>query len=113
VVDQPVQGTAAFGIPGEHAGDDRRFVRVGVDPRGVAGPVGRHPVAVGGAGPGEHLAGLELALSAPPHPFGDQGPLVLGDRAADLEQELVVRVLGHRPVEELDATAVLLQLLKE
>jgi hypothetical protein len=52
-------------------------------------------------------------LPASSHPFGDQGPLILGDRPADLEQELVVRVLGHRPVEELDAAAVLLQLLEE
>ena len=113
VIDQPVQGVAALQVPGEHLGDDGRLGRVLVDPRGVAGPVGRHPVAVRGAGPGEHLAGLELALSASPHPFGDQGPLILGDRPADLEQELVVRVLGHRPVEELDAAAVLLQLLEE
>ena len=52
-------------------------------------------------------------MSASPHPFGDQGALILGDRPADLERELVVRVLGHRPVEELDAAAVLLQLLQQ
>jgi hypothetical protein len=33
--------------------------------------------------------------------------------ATDLEQELVMRVLGHRPVEELDATTVFLQLLEQ
>ena len=46
-------------------------------------------------------------------PLGDQGPLVLGDGAADLEQELVVRVAGHRAVEELDAAALGLQLLEQ
>ena len=113
VVDQPVQGAAALGVPGEHLGDDGRLGRVEVDPRGVAGPVGRHPVAVGGAGPGEHLAGPEAALPAAPRALGDQGPLVLGDGPADLEQELVVRVLGHRAVEELDAAALGLQLLEQ
>jgi hypothetical protein len=113
MVHQAVQGVAALQIPGEHLGDDRRFGRVLIDPRGVAGPIGRHPVAVRGAGPGEHLAGFEPALSASPHAFSDQRPLILGDRPSDLEQELVVRVLGHRPVEELDAAAVLLQLLKD
>jgi hypothetical protein len=113
VIDQPVQGVAALQVPGEHLGDDGRLGRILVDPRGVARPVGGHPVAVRGAGPGEHLAGLELALSASPHALGDQRSLILGDRPADLEQELVVRVLGHRPVEEHDATAMLLQLLEE
>lgn len=113
MIDQPMQGVAALEVPGEHLGNDGRLGRVLVDSRGVAGPVGRHPVAVRGTGPREHLAGLELALPASPHALGDQGPLILGDRPSDLEQELVVRVLGHRPVEELDAAAVLLQLLEQ
>jgi hypothetical protein len=113
VIDQPMQGVAALEVPGEHLSDDGSLGRILVDPRGVARPVGRHPVAVRGASPGEHLAGLELALSTSPHAFGDQRPLILGDRPSDLEQELVMRVLGHRPVEELDATTVFLQLLEQ
>ena len=113
VADQPMQGAAALGVPGEHLGDDGRLGRVEVDARRVAGPVGRHPVAVRGAGPGEHLASPVAALAAAPRPLGDQGPLVLGDGAADLEQELVVRVPGHRAVEELDAAALGLQLLEQ
>ena len=46
-------------------------------------------------------------------PLGDQRPFILGDGPTDLEQKLVVWVLGHRPVEELDAAAVPLQLLEE
>jgi hypothetical protein len=53
------------------------------------------------------------AQAAPPGPLGDQRPLVFGDGAADLERELVVRVAGHRAVEELDAAALGLQLLEQ
>jgi hypothetical protein len=50
---------------------------------------------------------------APHHALADQGALVLGDGAADLQQELVVRVSAHRPVEELDLGTVPLQFLDE
>ena len=60
--------------------------------------VGRHR-------PGQEEAGLQLAQAAAAHPLGDQAALVLRHRAADLQQQLVVRVLAHRPVEELDLAA--------
>src|SRR3954466_10409930 len=42
-----------------------------------------------------------------------QRPLVFGDGAADLQQQLVVRVLAHRPVEKRDHGAVFLQFLDQ
>jgi len=40
-----------------------------------------------------------------PHSLADQGALVLGDRPADLEQELLMWGVADRLVEELDAAA--------
>jgi hypothetical protein len=48
-------------------------------------------------------------LPAAPHPLSNQGALVLGHRAADLEHQLVVRIIAHRPIEELDSAARPLQ----
>ena len=39
------------------------------------------------------------------NPLRDQAALVLGHRAADLQQELVVGILAHRSIEELDLAA--------
>ena len=58
------------------------------------------------AGPGL----LELAAA---EPLAEQGPLVLGDGPLDLEQELVVRVVGDRAVDELDVAAGPAELLQE
>jgi hypothetical protein len=52
-------------------------------------------------------------VPATPHPLGDQRPLVLGHRPADLQQQLVVRVLAHRPVQELHPAALPGQLLDQ
>ena len=56
---------------------------------------------------------MQLAQAAAAHSLGDQGALVLGHRAADLQQQLVVWILAHRPVEELDHCAVSLQLFDQ
>jgi hypothetical protein len=56
---------------------------------------------------------LELAQPAPASAFGNQGALIRSHRAADLEEELIVRVLAHRAVQELDPTAMLLECFEE
>jgi hypothetical protein len=52
-------------------------------------------------------------LAAPSHPVGDQGAFVLGHRPPDLEQELIVRILTHGSVQELNRTAALGEFLDE
>jgi hypothetical protein len=64
--------------------------------------LGIQPVAVGCPRPGQQHAGLELTQSAPAHPFGDECALVLGDCAAHLQEQLVMRVLAHGPFQERD-----------
>jgi hypothetical protein len=50
------------------------------------------PVAIGSL-PRDHLAGAGAVEVAPPVPFADLGPLVLGDHALDLGEQLRLRVL--------------------
>ncbi|HMB03195.1 MAG TPA: hypothetical protein VKP69_05560 [Isosphaeraceae bacterium] len=64
-------------------------------------PLGHVAVAVGALA-GAPLSGPGLLQLPAAEPLGEDGPLVLGDRALDLEQELVVRVVGDRPLDELD-----------
>jgi len=43
----------------------------------------------------------------------DQVALVFGYRSADLQHELVVRILAHRPLEKLDLAATFFQFLDQ
>jgi hypothetical protein len=62
------------------------------------------PVAVGSA-TGQNLTGPGFLELAAPKPFGQDRTLVLGDRALDLQQELIVGVLGDRMVQKDHRTA--------
>ena len=102
LVDQPaVQGPHQLGLDLV----DRQVSGHAIAGRDVA-------VAVGGP-PGDPGAGPGLLQLATAEAVAEQGPLVLGDGALDLEQELVVRVVGDRPLDELDVAAVLAELLQE
>jgi hypothetical protein len=83
---------------------DLRVPRDAVPPGDVAVAVGA-PAADPLPGPGP----LQLAAA---EPLGQDGPLVLGDRPLELEQELVVRVVGDRPLDELDVAGDLAGLLQ-
>lgn len=48
----------------------------------------------------QQRTGLEFALSAAAHPFGNECALILGYRPTDWEQQLIVRVLAHRPIQK-------------
>ena len=54
-----------------------------------------------------------LCLSARSHPVRDEGAFRLGHGTTDLEPELIVRILTHGPVQELDPTAPLREFLDE
>jgi hypothetical protein len=60
---------------------------------------GHEAVAIGGTSMhGMTLAGfLELATS---EPIGENRPLILGDRALDLQQKLIVGIVGDRMKQE-------------
>ena len=56
-------------------------------------------------------AGLEELAAA--EPLGEDGPLVLGDGPLDLQEELVLGIVGDGAVEEDDLAAGLAELLQE
>jgi hypothetical protein len=100
-------------VPGEHLAHDGRLGLLDAHAGGIARPVRVDPVAEGRPRPGQHQPRLQLALTAAAHALGDQRALVLRDRAADLQQQLVVRVLAHRTVEEPYLAAMPLQFLQQ
>jgi hypothetical protein len=56
---------------------------------------------------------LILLQPSSPHAFGDQTPFILGDRSANLEQELIVWILTHGSLHELDLATSSLQFFDE
>ena len=86
--------------PGKHLAHDSRLGLLDANTRRIARAVWIHPVAERRSGPRQHQSRLQLALAATPHPLGNQRALILRDRAADLQQQLVVRILAHGAVEK-------------
>src|SRR3982750_3347618 len=66
----------------------------------VSRPFGIESITVGWTGPRHQPARLQLSLAPPAHALGNQRPLILGHRPPDLEQQLIVRILAHRPIQE-------------
>ncbi len=110
---QGVERLTLVGEPGEQIAHHCSFGLVQPHACRVARPLGVEPVAVEWPRPGQQRAGALLAQAAATHPLADQGALILGHGAADLQQELVVRVAVHQPVEEHDLRPVPLQLLDQ
>ncbi len=102
---EPEQAAPLLRVPGEHVGDRGRLGPVGPHAGRVARPVRVDAEPVGRRRPGQEEAGLQLAQAAAAHALADQAALVLRHRAADLQQQLVVGIPAHRPVEELDLAA--------
>nr|WP_228421535.1 hypothetical protein [Skermanella mucosa] len=63
-------------------------------------------VAVAIRGPaGQNLTGSSLLQLAAAEAFRQHRPFVLGDRPLNLEQKLIVRVVGNGAMQELDGAA--------
>ena len=100
-------------VPVEQLRDQRRLAGLHPHRSRPAGPLGVQPVPERRRGPRQQRARPQLGLPPAAHPLGDQRPLVLRDRPADLQQQLVVRVGAHRPVQELHLAAVAGQLVDQ
>ena len=107
------QGRTLLEVPGEHLPNDGRLVLFYAQTRRVARPFGIGAVAERHPHPGQELPGAQLRQPPAAHPLGDEGPLVLGHRPPYLQQELVVGVLAHGPLQELYPTAASLQFFDE
>ena len=110
---EPVDGRLGFEVPLEQLRYQRRLRGVRPDPGRLPRPVGVQPVPEWRRGPRQQRARAQPGLPPAAHPLGDQRPLVLRDRPADLQQQLIVRVGAHRPVQELHLAAVPGQLLDQ
>ena len=78
-------------IPRKGLGDHRGFDRIQSQALGIAWALGVHDIAVRRHTPGQQLPTAQFGLAATSHPVSDEGAFILGHRAADLEQELIVR----------------------
>jgi hypothetical protein len=102
-----VAGVCGSVVPRKNLGDHRGFDGIAPQTLGIAWALGVHDIAVGGHTPGPPLPAAPFGLAATSPPVGDQGAFILGHGPPDLEQELIVRILTHGPVQERDFTAPL------
>jgi hypothetical protein len=70
------------------------------------------PIPIGRPRPGQQLPATQPRLPPAAHPVGDQGPLVLGDRATDLGHQLLVRVVAEGSIDKHHPHAPAFQLLQ-
>jgi hypothetical protein len=110
---EPVQRRLRLQVPVEHLRDHHRLAGLDPDRGRIAGPFRVQPVAERRAGPRQQRARAQPGQPAAPHPLGDQRALILRDRPADLQQQLIVRIGAHRPVQELHPAAMPGQLLDQ
>jgi hypothetical protein len=108
-----VDSHARFEVPGEHLLYDRRCAGLGLHARRIARMVKIEPVAKERPAPGQQLSRTHVRQAAAAHPLAQQCALVFGDSPPDLQQQLVVGILAHGPLQELDRTAVLLKFLNK
>jgi hypothetical protein len=98
---------------GEQLLDDHGGDRVELDCGWITRPLRVQPVAVGRPRPGQQLPAAQLGQPPAPHPVGDQGPLVLSNRPADLGHQLLMGIVAERPVTNHHPHATALQLLQD
>jgi hypothetical protein len=102
-----------IGVPGKHLPDNLGFDWVKAHSAGVAWSFRVEDVAVRRNCPRQQQATLQLSLPATPHAFGNEVALVLGHRPTNVQQQLVVGVLTHRPFQKLNPAAYLLQVVNQ
>ncbi|CAG0935582.1 hypothetical protein TFLX_04424 [Thermoflexales bacterium] len=100
VLGQAQQTTAFLGVPSIHLAYPDRLGLFNMDPVRVARMFRINPVAKRHMRPGQPLTGAKFALAAQAHPFGNQGALIFGDGPANLQQQLIMGILTHGPIQK-------------
>ena len=72
-----------------------------------------HPEGVRRMSPRQQSPSLIFLEPPSAHPLGDQAPFILGHRPANLEEQLIVGILAHGPIHELNLASPLFELLHE
>ena len=102
-----------IGIPGEDLPDDSGFHFIHPYPARVTGTFHIQDVAIGWLGPGQELPGTQFHQPSTAHTLGDQSPLVFGHSTSDLQDQLVMGIIAHRTIQELNTTAMALQFFQD
>jgi hypothetical protein len=110
---QTCQTGPVIQIPRKHFPEDSRFGFIPLHPGRITRSVRVDAVPIGHLRPGQQGSGLQFPLTAPPHPFRNQRALIPGDRPADLQQQLIMRVAAHGPIQELDRAADVFEFLQQ
>src|SRR5258708_25846487 len=70
-------------------------------------------IAIGRPRPRQEQACAILMLSSTSNPLGNQAALVFGHRSSNLKKQLIIGILAHGSLQEMDLTAVSVQFLNE
>jgi hypothetical protein len=100
-------GLAGVSLPGPPVLHHGSLDWVKTHAAGIARAVGITQSAIGRSRPRKKLAPAPFGLAPPAPALGHQGPLVLGHGGADVSQEVIRRIITHRPLDTRDATATL------
>jgi hypothetical protein len=110
---QTVEGFAGSQITGENLLDNGALRIIQTHATRIARGVWISAIAVGRQSPRQQAPGFEFSQATAPGALDNQASFVFGDRAAHLEQQLVVRVLTHGAVEKFDLATVALQFFQQ
>jgi hypothetical protein len=104
---QTEQGPVRVQIAGKDLLDHGAFGRLDLHPSRITRPVWMPAITVGRNGPGQEHAGLQFPLAPTAQAFGKQGAFIFGHGSPDLSEQMGLRVLAPRLIEELDAAPCL------
>jgi hypothetical protein len=110
---EAIQTAARGQIAGKDLLDQRALGGFDPDAGWIARTLQTQAIAVRRDRPGEQDACMELMQSPPAHPLGNENAFVFRHCAPNLQEQLVVRILTHRPVQEFHLTASARKLFQE
>jgi hypothetical protein len=110
---QAIQTAAGGAVAGKDCLDPDALSRLDPHAGGIARMLQAEALALRGNRPRQPEARLECMQSPAPHALGDEGAFVLRHRATHLQEQVVMRILTHGPVQELTPAASALDLFQE
>ena len=109
----PFQALSLLQVTGKEVCNDSDLGWLQADSRRVTRTRWIDAETVGWARPGKQSTCLILLSPSPSHPLSNQASFILGNRSTDLEQELIVRILAHGPIDKLDLAPSLFKFLHQ
>jgi len=113
ILRQAYERLMILSVAAKHLLDHCSFRRLNLDTSGVARPIRMRPIAIGWSGPGKQETSTQFHLTPPAHAFGNQRPFIFCHGTANLQQEVIMRVLTDGLIEKVDLAARALELFQE